>query len=34
LSLRARGFDVRYLTGGIEAWRAAGKPLQPKGTAS
>lgn len=34
LSLRARGFDVRYLVGGIEAWKAAGKPLQPKGTAS
>lgn len=34
LSLRARGFDVRYLTGGIAAWRAAGKPLQPKGVAS
>ena len=34
LSLRARGFDVRYLTGGIEAWKAAGKPLQPKGAAS
>jgi superoxide dismutase, Fe-Mn family len=34
LSLRARGFDVRYLAGGIEAWRAAGKPLQPKGAAS
>ena len=30
LSLRARGFDVRYLAGGIEAWRAAGKPLQAK----
>jgi superoxide dismutase, Fe-Mn family len=30
LSLRARGFDVHYLTGGIEAWKAAGKPLQPK----
>jgi Fe-Mn family superoxide dismutase len=29
LSLRARGFDVRYLTGGIDAWKAAGKPLQP-----
>lgn len=28
LSLRARGFDVRYLSGGIEAWKAAGKPLQ------
>jgi superoxide dismutase, Fe-Mn family len=34
LSLRARGFDVRYLTGGIEAWTAAGKPLQPKGVMS
>ena len=34
LSLRARGFDVRYLTGGFEAWKAAGKPLQPKGAAS
>ncbi len=34
LSLRARGFDVRYLTGGIEAWKAAGNPLQPKGAAS
>lgn len=31
LSLRARGFDVRYLDGGIEAWRAAGKRLQVKG---
>ena len=30
LALRARGFDVRYLSGGIDAWRAAGKPLQPK----
>jgi len=34
LSLRARGFDVHYLAGGIEAWKAAGKPLQPKGAAS
>lgn len=34
LSLQARGFDVRYLTGGIEAWKAAGKPLQSKGAAS
>ena len=34
LSLRARGFDVRYLSGGIDAWRAAGKPLQAKGAAS
>ena len=29
LSLRARGFDVRYLVGGVNAWRAAGLPLQP-----
>jgi len=34
LSLHARGFDVHYLAGGIEAWKAAGKPLQPKGAAS
>ena len=31
LDLRARGFDARYLAGGIEAWRAAGLPLQLKG---
>ena len=30
LSLRARGFDARFLVGGIEAWRAAGLPLQAK----
>ncbi len=30
----SQGFDVRYLAGGIEAWRAAGRPLQPKGAAS
>jgi Fe-Mn family superoxide dismutase len=30
LSLRARGFDARYLVGGIEAWRTAGLPVQPK----
>lgn len=34
LALRARGFDARYLTGGIDAWKADGKPLQPKGAAS
>jgi Fe-Mn family superoxide dismutase len=33
LSLAARGFDVRYLIGGIEAWKAAGKPVQAKGVA-
>lgn len=30
LSLRARGFDARFLEGGIEAWRLAGLPLQSK----
>lgn len=34
LSLHALGFNVRYLTGGIEAWKAAGRPLQPKGAAT
>ena len=29
LALRARGFDARYLVGGVNAWRAAGLPLQP-----
>jgi Fe-Mn family superoxide dismutase len=33
LSLAARGFDVHYLNGGIEAWKAAGKPVQTKGVA-
>ena len=30
LALRARGIDARYLVGGIEAWRAAGLPMQPQ----
>ncbi|MBW8830165.1 MAG: hypothetical protein JF606_12150 [Burkholderiales bacterium] len=30
MDLRARGFDARYLAGGIEAWLAAGLPVQPK----
>jgi Fe-Mn family superoxide dismutase len=30
LSLRARGFDARYVAGGIEACRTAGVPLLPK----
>ncbi|HMC17397.1 MAG TPA: Fe-Mn family superoxide dismutase [Albitalea sp.] len=34
LALRARGFDARYLSGGVEAWRAAGLPVQPKGQSS
>jgi Fe-Mn family superoxide dismutase len=29
LSLRARGFDARYVEGGIEGCRAAGVPLSP-----
>jgi Fe-Mn family superoxide dismutase len=31
LALRARGIDARYLAGGVEAWRAAGLPVQPQG---
>ncbi len=34
LALRARGFDARFLTGGVEAWRAAGLPVEPKGDGS
>lgn len=30
LALRARGVDARYLVGGINAWRAAGLPVEPK----
>lgn len=30
LALRARGFQARYVGGGIEAWRRAGLPLQAK----
>ena len=30
LSLKARGFDVRYLVGGVNAWRSAGHAMQPK----
>ena len=33
LSLRARGFDARFLVGGIEAWRSAGMPVEPKHSA-
>ena len=33
LALRARGFDARYVVGGIEACRAAGVPLSLKGAA-
>jgi superoxide dismutase, Fe-Mn family len=31
MSLRAAGISARYLRGGIDAWKAAGRPLQPKG---
>jgi Fe-Mn family superoxide dismutase len=31
LRLRARGLDARYLEGGIEGWRAQGRPLAAKG---
>lgn len=34
LSLKMRGFDARYIHGGIDACRAAGRPLQPQGAAS
>ena len=30
LALRARGFDARYLIGGVNAWRSAGLPLQSR----
>ncbi|CAN7260541.1 rhodanese-like domain-containing protein [Pseudoduganella sp. LjRoot289] len=32
--LRAHGFNARFLEGGIDAWQAAGLPLEPKGAAS
>jgi superoxide dismutase, Fe-Mn family len=31
MRLRARGLDARFLRGGIDAWKAAGRPLAPKG---
>lgn len=31
LRLRAAGLDARFLRGGIDAWQAAGRALQPKG---
>jgi Fe-Mn family superoxide dismutase len=34
LALRARGLDAHFLVGGIEAWKTAGLPTQPKGAAS
>ena len=34
LTLRARGIDARYIVGGIEAWQAAGLPLEIQGGAA
>jgi len=31
MRLRAAGLKARYLSGGIDAWQAAGRPLAPKG---
>jgi Fe-Mn family superoxide dismutase len=34
LRLRAQGVQARFLRGGIEAWQAAGRPVDAKGAAS
>ena len=34
MALRARGIDARYIVGGIEAWQAAGLPLEVQGGAA
>lgn len=34
LRLRAQGVKARFLRGGIDAWQAAGKPIDPKGRTS
>ena len=34
LQLRAQGVNARFLRGGIDAWQAAGRPVDPKGAAS
>ena len=34
LRLRAQGVNARFLRGGIDAWQAAGRPVDPKGAAS
>ena len=31
MRLRAAGVDARFLRGGFDGWKAAGRPLQPKG---
>jgi Fe-Mn family superoxide dismutase len=33
MQLQARGVNARFLSGGIDAWQKAGKPVQPKGQA-
>jgi len=33
MQLRAAGLKARFLRGGIDGWRAAGRALQPKGAA-
>jgi rhodanese-related sulfurtransferase len=33
-ALRSRGFDARYLDGGLERWRAEGRPTKPFTTAT
>ena len=34
LRLRAQGVKARFLRGGIEGWQAAGRPVDPKGSAA
>jgi Fe-Mn family superoxide dismutase len=34
LRLRGQGLKARYLRGGIDAWQAAGRPLQAKASSS
>jgi superoxide dismutase, Fe-Mn family len=34
LRLRGQGLKARFLRGGIDGWQAAGRPVEPKGTAS
>ena len=34
MRLRAQGLNARFLRGGIDAWQAAGRALEPKGVAS
>jgi rhodanese-related sulfurtransferase len=34
LRLRSQGLKARFLRGGIDGWQAAGRPVDPKGTAS